>query len=240
MPTFFVDRYSLAEKKAWLEGESAHHLSRVLRVHVGEEIKFATDTNRLFVSRVAVIDRDSIELSILREVPAPPAPFDINLFLAVLKSDKMEWIVEKAVELNIAKVTLVMCERSVRNEVSDKKMERLQKIAQSAQKQCGRLIPLIIEGPVDFDVAVGQGHLKHLFCSKSERSQDFLSLKNSDSSIMKAPIGLWIGPEGGWSVDEIKSAENLGFHFVVLGSLTLRAETAAVSAMSIASQIFYS
>lgn len=227
MHTFFVLEKSNPPLFS-LEGEDAHHLSKVLRLKIGEKVKAATTDGKLFLAEVASIGK-TVTLTKLNPLEVPPPPFPIHLHLALLKAEKMEWVIQKAVELNIEAVSLVITQNSVRQELSESKWNRMQKIAEEAQKQCGRLEKLKLFSPAQLGKAISTDGT-HLAClEKGERK----SLKElSQAGTLVPPIHIWIGPEGGWDKNEIDWMHQNAFIPVTLGPLILRAETAAVHALS--------
>lgn len=227
MHTFFVLEKSDRPLFS-LEGEDAHHLSKVLRLKIGEKVKAATTDGKLFLAEVASIGK-AITLTKLNPLEVPPPPLPIHLHLALLKAEKMEWVIQKAVELNIEAVHLVITQNSVRQELSDSKWNRILKIADEAQKQCGRLEKLKLFPPAQLEKAISTDGT-HLAClEKGERK----SLKELiQAGTLVSPIHIWIGPEGGWDEKEIDLMNQKKFIPVTLGPLVLRAETAALHAVS--------
>lgn len=237
MPTtIHVSQAVSPNQEIEITGEDAFHLLRVLRLREGEGLKVADAALRLFQAFVLKSGKHSVRLLVKSELPPPPAPYPIRLYLSLLKKEKMEWIIEKAVELNIEAVHLFPAERSIREELNDHKWQRLQKIADEALKQCGRLIPLRLEKYAGFDPARAAQNAHedalNLFCDElaPPGSQQLLIPEAAASR----PVNLWIGPEGGWTEAERELASKNGFETISLAPLILRAETAALHAMSLA------
>ncbi|MBI4411564.1 MAG: 16S rRNA (uracil(1498)-N(3))-methyltransferase [Deltaproteobacteria bacterium] len=233
MPTFQVKSSDIAKELFEITGPEAHHLIRVLRVKPGEQLRLADGKGNVYTGIVAAVGK-GVTVKITGPLASPPPPFPLHLYLSLLKSEKMEWIVQKAVELNMEAIHLFGAIHSVRADLSPSKWNRLVKITESAAKQCGRSSPLLLTQRKEETTLLfereSQKPTTHLICLESGKRKtlrDFFA-----TSPPPPPYALWIGPEGGWSVDETKTADRLGFTPVSLGPLILRAETAAIHAMS--------
>ena len=229
MQTFLIPTTDIQDKTVLLTGENAHHLSRALRAKEGERVRISSPDGKLFEAQVASIGKE-VKLNILQEIPAPSSPYPIHLYLALLKSEKMEWVIQKAVELNVEAVHLVITQNSVRQELSESKWNRIQKIAEEAQKQCGRITPLKIFPSVPFQKALDSSSTKINFFACEKGSPE--PLKAAFKKRPPPPFSIWIGPEGGWDDHEISLAKASGYHCVGLGPFILRSETAALHALS--------
>ncbi len=237
MPTFSVTQEQILEGQFVLKGRDARHISQVLRMTAGETLSLSTDGGRLYEGRVKEIVPELI-LEVLREIPAPQLPFDVHLHLAFLKKDKLEWVIQKACELNVSSVHFFPSKRAVLGELSDKKTERFGRIVAESMKQCGRLVELKLQIDETFDEDSFLLPGTHLWCDVPLMSKAAV-LFSEVVSKSKMPIHLWVGPEGGWSSEEQERAIKAQVSFVTLGPLVLRAETAAIAAMSmVVSQLF--
>ena len=225
MPTYTVDRGELESGLCTIVGQEAHHLARVLRAQEGEEIQLTDGHGHLFEGKIKTVGKEVL-VSIIREILSP-APFPVTLFVSFLKREKMEFIVEKSVELNLAGVTFLKTQHSVRTDISDLKRERMDRIIQTAAKQCGRTHPFIIE-TVPIDEAMKK-QMTHFICVEKDVAPPFRKIFEKTPP---PPYGIWIGPEGGWDKNEKEEMKTAGFHPITLGPLVLKAETAAVCAAS--------
>ncbi|MBI2338912.1 MAG: RsmE family RNA methyltransferase [Deltaproteobacteria bacterium] len=231
MPTFQVRRSEIDKGLFTLAGREAHHLTHVLRAAPRELLRITDREGNLFEARVVEVE-NGVTLQVERPLPAPPLPCPVHLFLALLKAEKMEFVVQKAVELNIESVHFVIPKRSIVREISPQKWKRLRTIAFESAKQCGRLAALNLVEPLPVDGLMErlQKSMSHfIFRESGDRETVRNLLKKYDVS---PPYGLWIGPEGGWEEEEIQTSLRLGFLPATLGPLTLRAETAAIHAIS--------
>lgn len=232
MPTFMFNRESISKGLVSLSPKESNHLINVLRVRPSEMIKLTDGQGNLFEGVLVQTDKGT-KISILKGLPKPPRPYPITLYVSILKSEKMEWIVQKSVELNIESVSFVKTSRSIRPHISESKWQRLQRIAHEATKQSGRAYPLILERHDGGATAIQKNSAKdvsHLICVEHGADQPLKDYRRNGPSA--SSYGLWIGPEGGWSVDEIRWALDSGFKMVSLGPLILRSETAAIHAVS--------
>ncbi len=211
-----------------IDNEEAHHLIRVLRVHVGDILKVVSPSGKLLEGIVTDVSKTEVLIEKKNDLPTPPPPYPIHLFLALIKPEKIEWVIEKATELNMASLTLIKTDHSNKDSISDNKWQRFKKITAESQKQCERIVPLQLNPIKNFD-KIDSSEFLNLFCIERENCS---SIKDTLTKKNEQPLAVYIGPEGGWSEKEILSAQERNFQFVTLGPLVLRAETAALHAIS--------
>ncbi|MDO8518559.1 MAG: RsmE family RNA methyltransferase [Deltaproteobacteria bacterium] len=223
MPTYTVAPDELESGSCTITGNEAHHLARVLRVRPGEKIQITDGQGKLYEGKIESVGKE-VTASVTREIVAP-SPYPITLFVSLLKREKMEWIAEKAAELNLAEVIFVKTSHSV---VSELKPERMERIVQAASKQCGRAHKLAIQ-----NLSLAEAMKKpmtHFICVEKEAAATFGEFFKTYS--VHPPYGIWVGPEGGWDTDEKERMTIAGAQPITLGPLVLRAETAAMCAAS--------
>lgn len=217
--------------------DEARHLRDVLRLKEGDEVYVFDGRGREFRCRIVDVSRHAAQLHIEEEVePAKPeSQLQLNLCIALLKGEKFDLVVQKATELGVSKVTPLITRYAdihLRDE-SDaaKRITRWQRIALEAAKQSGRAFVPEISAPVAFERVAIEG-LGVMF---SERGGETL-----ESLIDHAPthITALVGSEGGWSDEEIESAQARNFHVITLGGRILRAETAAITVTALLQHIF--
>lgn len=217
--------------------DEARHLRDVLRLKAGDEVYVFDGHGREFRCRIVNVSRHAAELHIEAEVePAKPeSQLQLNLCLALLKGEKFDLVVQKATELGVSKVTPLITRYAdihLRDE-SDaaKRVTRWQRIALEAAKQSGRAFVPEIGAPVAFESVAVEG-FGVMF---SERGGETL-----ESLIDHAPthITALVGSEGGWSDEEIESAQARNFNAITLGGRILRAETAAITVTALLQHIF--
>lgn len=222
MPTFITTSLLKHNQPIALTPEDEHHLLKVLRSKVGEIIQVTDNAGTLGTAQVTSVNPLGLTL-LTKKNGENPSP--ITLYLPLMEQDRLELAIEKLCELNIETVQLVATERTQQQSLKPNKWERLQKIAASAQKQCGRAWPLKILAPLELKkVTVPEGDLK-IVASLAELAQPFTSI---DFAISSKMAHVFIGPEGGFSPAEEKFFAENKFIKVRWGETILRAETAAI------------
>lgn len=218
--------------RAALIGSHANHLVRVLRASVGEEFDIVADA---VVRRgtIASIGDSRVEFDLGEVVMAETPAIQLSVLLAIFKFDRMEWAIEKCTELGVNRITPVIARRTDSHlaSASAKRVERWRRISVQASEQARRVSPPEIAAPVKLREAAGLPATLKIVLSECEQEvqlRDALAERSSDEQILLA-----IGPEGGWTEDELQLLKNEGWRSVSLGPTILRAETAAVAAVSI-------
>jgi 16S rRNA (uracil1498-N3)-methyltransferase len=214
---------------AALVGEHADHLIRALRARVGEEFDIAAG-GVVRRGRITNIADRRVEFELGEEISLSRTS-NVTLLLAIFKFDRMEWAIEKCTELGVARMIPVIALRTDAHlaSASHKRVERWRRIARQASEQSRRAAPPEIAGPVKLQKAVEiQGALK-IVLAESEQQTHFRDLHApSDGEILLA-----IGPEGGWTDEELQIFQKSGWTAATLGPTILRAETAAMAATAI-------
>jgi len=221
----------VSSNQAALTGEHADHLVRVLRARVGQEFDIATGAV-VRRGRIVSIAPDRVEFELGEEVLAAPAA-NITLLLAVFKFDRMEWAIEKCAELGVSRIVPVIARRTDAHLASAaaKRSERWRRIALQAAEQSRRAAPPEIAAPIKLqDAASLTGALRIVLAESEQQTllRDVLASHPAEVSIVLA-----IGPEGGWTDDELQLFQKAGWISASLGDTILRAETAAIAAAAI-------
>lgn len=231
MPRFFIDK--VLEGKGVLDGENGRHAVKSLRIRVGEKLTLCDGTGYDYDCRVTGILGDSLELEVEEKRKNSTEPnISVRLYQGLPKSDKMELIIQKAVELgccSIAPMETEFCISKLRgNAEKEKKTERWQKISLEAAKQSGRGVVPGVEAPLPFAEAIkgvtGTGILLYEGGGEPLRS----ILKGGELT----DISVFVGPEGGFSPAEVEAARARGVRVATLGPRILRTETAPLAAIS--------
>ena len=214
--------------RAALLGAHAEHLARVLRARVGQDFDVVAQ-GRVRRGRVAAVAPRRVEFDLLDDVPADQLP-RIELLLAVFKFDRFEWAIEKATELGAARIVPVIAHRTDAHlaAAAARRAERWRRIAKQAAEQSRRASPPDIAEPTRLKAGMASVSGPRIVLAESETGT---SLKQA---LAAAPLTLAIGPEGGWTADELKQFADSGWTSASLGSTILRAETAAIAALAIA------
>ena len=232
MPRFFTDQ--VTDTLAWVRGEDAHHIALALRMRTGESLTICDAKGNDFECKITNISPEEVSLRICSVSPSAGEPSTaVTLYQALPKGDKMETIVQKAVELGVAAIVPVLTERCVSRPDAKsftKKRERYNKIALEAAKQCGRgKIPPFCE-LTDFSSALSHMQSSPLGIFFYENANT--SLKRVLSQGVPSKVSILIGSEGGFSPAEAEQAEQAGLAALSLGSRILRCETAPLAALT--------
>lgn len=222
----------------FLDGAEFHHWIRVNRARIGDEIEVVhAETGRIVCARLMEIEESRGRMSIVREIEeTDEKPIRITLAFGLLKSDKNDWVIQKAVELGADAIWPLSMDNSI-VKLDEKKaadrQKRWQKIALEASQQCGSSKVPAVELPKS---------LSHGVESFAERGQIWVPHENADRETLKTALKkgfeknehlLVIGPEGGFSEKETLFLQTSAAKMVSLGERILRAETAAISALSL-------
>lgn len=239
MPRFFIeDPLDPAEEQLILKGNDFHHIRDVLRLKTGDIITVCDGARSDLSCRIERFDADGVVLSILgRQINQSEPPYQVTLYQGLAKGDKMDTIIQKAVELGASRIVPVTCLRSVvRLDGKDveKKIQRWQRIAAEAAKQCSRGLIPEIGRPLQFDQAAIEAARSDisLIPWESERDNHIRTELEHKASLVHPSISILIGPEGGFDAVEINRALDLGIRPVTLGHRILRTETAGAAVLA--------
>jgi 16S rRNA (uracil1498-N3)-methyltransferase len=227
---FFVEQF--IGRTAVIDGDTAHHLGRVLRAEVGQLYELS-DSAAVWLGRIESVARDRIQFALLEEIPAHPPAVDIILLLSIVKFDAFEWAIEKATELGVATIVPVAASRSEKALLAafGKRLDRWEKILVEASQQSRRVRVPAISSPLPLREAFNEAYPLGAKVILSERS-NAPALRDVLSAVTVSQATLAIGPEGGWTDEELTSAGAAGFQEASLGKLILRTETAVVAALA--------
>ncbi len=224
---FFVDKI---EEMSELCGEEFEHAKNVLRLGVGDEVILLDNSGKEYTAVIAQVEKKRMLLNVVREeVGTREANVDVCLLFGYLKNaDKNEFIVQKAVELGVKKIGVFSSEFSSAY-MNANKLERLNKVAKEAAKQCLRSTApeIVYYDSLGKALSSADGYENKLFAC------EFATESKRDVSALTGATAIVIGSEGGFSRAEEEFASSLGFASVTLGKRILRAETAAVALTSV-------
>lgn len=232
---FFVDRFE--STRAVLKGEPAHHLSRVLRAQPGQVYELS-DGSAVWLGRIEQVSRDAVHFALVEQMALPAPGPQISLLLSIVKFDRFEWCLEKATELGVAEIIPLAAARSDRPLIAAaaKRGARWQRILMESAQQARRLSPPGLRAVMNTrDALAGAG----LDCTPP--GANILLSEREDAPPLRAVLQgkrvgaakLAIGPEGGWTDDELASARGAGFVAASLGRNILRTETAVIAALAV-------
>jgi 16S rRNA (uracil1498-N3)-methyltransferase len=237
MRRFFADPERFNGNRITLGEEETRHLRDVLRMKPEESAQIFDGEGREVLARISTIGKRETFLEVIEEIPpaAPESDLDLTLAVTAFKNDKVDLVVQKAVELGVARLVPIVSFRSeVKLRDAAKRTGRWQKIALEATKQCERAKVMTIEEPKQFDEFVSVS---------SQLSGTLLMFSEKDgraipSEIVEKKITALVGPKGGWDDFEIELAAKRGFIPVKLGRRIMRAETAAITFSGVLQHLF--
>ena len=236
MPVFFIASHAIGNHTVTITGPLLQHLRASLRTQPGEEIRVTDDRRRRYRIRVNEVDRSALRGKILSEEHGPaPSLIPVLLGQALVKGDRMDWIVQKTTELGIAALVPLISRRAVsrpRPERLASQQQRWQRIALEAAQQAERWeVPAVdpFQDVTDFFNRHAPSPDGKLILSERWAGEPLHSISLPHSG----GILLAVGPEGGWAEDELQVAAGAGFKMITLGPRILRAETAALAAVSV-------
>jgi len=227
---FFVD--SIRNETAEISGEAARHLSQVLRVEAGQKFEIS-DNRDVWLAEIETARKERIVFRTLERVEVSEPAVNVDLFVALIKFDHFELIVEKATELGVRTITPIEAVRSERGleRGAEKRLARWRRIGQEASQQSRRThLPEIAE-PVPFTGALPAVADRRLFLDEEGPGAPILDELKLHA--LGDSVALLVGPEGGWVQEEREGASAAGWRQVSLGPQILRAETAAIAALAI-------
>lgn len=237
MFNFFVQKENISNGIIHIDGGDFNHIKNVLRMKEGDTFLVSVD-GKSHLSKIESFADNKVIAKVIEENYLDTSlPVEIHLFQALPKADKLELIIQKAVELGAEKILPVQTEYCVvklDDKKSKSKVERWRAISESAAKQCKRAFVPQVEQPLSFKKMLEIVNTYDLFLVAYENEQGALSTKSALSKIEKGKkIAILIGSEGGLSQKEVDELKEKGALTISLGKRILRAETAAITALSV-------
>ncbi|HHL32943.1 MAG TPA: 16S rRNA (uracil(1498)-N(3))-methyltransferase [Desulfobulbaceae bacterium] len=230
MRRFFVSPDQVQGSRITLTGREAHHFRSVLRLRCGQVVEFFDGCGTVYQVEITTIQSNLIEGAIVGQYVAKlDEPFPLTLAQVVLKGKKMDVVVQKATELGVNTLIPVISRYCEGRTKSTGRVARWQRIVIEACKQSGRAVPMHIAPVTSMDTLSVVDYRYRICCWEKEKQ----SLLLSSYLEVAGAILLLIGPEGGFHEQEMEWVRDNGFHIVTLGPHVLRAETAALAAVSI-------
>jgi 16S rRNA (uracil1498-N3)-methyltransferase len=232
---FFVQQFN--GNAAVIEGDAAHHLGHVLRAQPGQLYELS-DGNSAWLARIETVARNRVEFALLEQLAAPQRGVETTLLLSIVKFDAFEWAIEKATELGVSRIVPLAADRSEKGllAAATKRSQRWQKILLESSQQSRRLRVPLLDDPVKpaQAFAAQSANVRLVLSERSDAPsiRTVLGRVSDASNASPATAALAIGPEGGWTDDELASARSCGFQEASLGQLILRTETAVIAALS--------
>lgn len=238
MYQFFVEDAQVGEHTVTIEGSDVNHIKNVLRMKRGERVRISSTSGKNYFGEIAEFSGDTVLVAITQEcAPDTELPGRIYLFQGLPKSDKMELIIQKAVELGaceIIPVAMKNCVVKLDEKKAAAKTARWQEIAKSAAKQSKRSVIPTVGRPVSYQEALEIAAELDVVLLPYENERGMAATKEAIEAIVPGQsIGIFIGPEGGFSDREIAMARERDMKPISLGGRILRTETAGLATLSV-------
>ncbi len=246
MPKFFVNQENIQDKKVIIIGEDVNHIKNVLRKNIGDKLEICNIKNsQNYLCKIEEVEKQKILCSIIEKTVSNQEPKTyVHIYQGLPKSDKMEFIIQKSVELGVAEITPINMSRCVvklNQKEEEKKVQRWQKISEVAAKQSERnIIPKInIISNINKIVEQFENYDIILLAYENEKNnklKDQIKLLKENMEFKKEynlKIAVIIGPEGGIAPEEMEILTRNGAKSITLGNRTLRTETVALNILSI-------
>ena len=235
---FFVTPEQVMATEIQIEGSDVNHIKNVLRMKIGEELQISDGNNKKYLCEIASMTSDEVCLQIKEElVSDTELPSKIYLFQGLPKSDKMELIVQKAVELGVYEIIPVATKRAVvklDDKKAFKKVERWNAISEGGAKQSGRNVVPEVKPVMSYKEAIGYAESLDVVLIPYELAEGMEETRQIIEGILPGQsVGIFIGPEGGFETQEVEYAMEHGAKAITLGKRILRTETAGLTTLSI-------
>ena len=236
---FYISEEQIAENEITIMGEDVNHIRNVLRLEKGDWVTACDGKDRDYVSRIHSVDKEKVVLRVEKvQETGTELKTKITLFQGIPKKEKMEFIIQKAVELGVYEIVPVMMKRCVVKLTDEKKLhrkqERWQAIAEAAAKQCDRGIIPVVHDPVSMEEAIDMARtleynmIPYELQDGIDRSREIVA-----NACTQETVGIFIGPEGGFEPGEVEQAVACGMEPITLGKRILRTETAGMALLAI-------
>lgn len=238
MYQFFVEDAQISNGIVTIENEDVNHIKNVLRLKCGEKVRISSNSGENYFGEIDTLADRMVLVRILEEHAADTElPNKIYLFQGLPKSDKLELIIQKAVELGaceIIPVAMKNCVVKLDEKKASAKQTRWQEIAKSAAKQSKRSVIPAVRKPLSYREALEAAAALDVRLVPYENERGMAATKEAVEAVRPGQsIGIFIGPEGGFAEDEIALAKERGMQLVSLGRRILRTETAGLAMLSI-------
>lgn len=234
MRRFFLPTSRLHASQAVIDSAEFHHLRHVLRLQVGDSILLSDEHGTEYQGTIATLSLTCAQVTITHTTPATPR-FSLTLAQGLLKGQKMDFVIEKATELGVSRIVPLVTKFTVvqlREDQTQERLQRWQRIAQSAAKQSGSVVPHLAppQSFAEFLRQVPESVPTLLFYEKEQRA----TLKHfAESQPKLSVLNVIVGTEGGFAEEEVAQARQAGCLILSLGTQILRAETASLVAASL-------
>ena len=238
MHHFFVTPDQVKNDYIYIEGSDVNHVKNVLRMKIGEALEICDGNNKKYLCEIEEMTSEYVKALIKEELGADTElPSKLYLFQGLPKSDKMELIIQKAVELGAYEIIPVATKRAVvklDEKKAGKKVERWNSIAEGGAKQSGRSFVPKVTNVMSYKEALQYAKTLDVILIPYELAEGMKETKEIISAIEAGQsVGIFIGPEGGFEIAEVEAAMEAGAKAITLGKRILRTETAGLTTLSI-------
>ena len=216
------------EPNGCLNKDNRHRIERVLRLRPGDKFSVTDGCGK---EAEAVLEKEGKYSVESWYEPNREPDIDVTLYVALSKGDRLEWVIEKAVEMGVKKIVPLISEHCIVKDVSNNKLERWQKIAETAMIQCGGCLLPCVASPIKLiSIPKPESDTLPLFLYEENLNYSLSGLKDIPSDIKK----IWVvsGPEGGFSESEVKLFKETGWKTIWLGKRLFRMDTAPIVALA--------
>ena len=240
MYQFFVEPEQIGPEWATITGPDVNHIRNVLRMKPGEAVRISDGKGSCYDGTIDTLQSDEIIVRLTGEkMESTELPVEVVLFQGLPKSDKMEWIIQKNTELGVGAIVPVATSRAVvklDEKKADSKVKRWNGIAEAAAKQSKRTLIPEVRSVLSFKQALLESATFDVKLMPYENAEGMAFTRKCIGEIRPgAKVAVFIGPEGGFSEEEVKGASEMGFLPITLGRRILRTETAGMSVLSMIS-----
>ncbi len=231
MARIYFSNTHIVNNQISITADKARYLVSVLRCKEGDALVIFDGEGNCFRTKISKAGKKEVIADVIEKFPCnPESPVNITLVQSLLKGEKMDLVIQKTTELGVREIVTVVTERSQLRET--RKVIRWQKIAEEASRQSGRTVIPVVHEPISFQDIFTGNDLKGLIFYE----EGGVRLSDAVSSFTPHPLSLFIiiGPEGGFTKEEVELAKEKGLIAISLGKRILRAETAAIAAVTLA------
>lgn len=237
MHRFFVNKKNIDKEQIFITGEDVKHIKNVLRFNKGDKIVVCDGEKRDYIVEITLMDKNKVVGRIIEEKKSSGEfPIEIILYQGIPKSNKMDLIIQKAVELGVHRIVPVITERTVvkikEKNKELKKIDRWNRISLESAKQCRRGIIPIVDNIKTFSEMM-QNLTNETFILVPYESEKKMGLKDVFKKYKSERVNIVIGPEGGFEEEEINNLKSIGANIITLGPRILRTETAGFTTIAI-------
>lgn len=234
MPHFFIPPENISANRFHISGKEVHYLLNVRRVKPGDTLELFDGTGKTYTARIDSADKNEISGVIINEALQVQGKIKIHLYQSVPKGERFDWLIEKCAELGINAVTPLVTARSIQKTFTEPKLQRWQRLSLASSQQSRRPDIMKVASPVNFLDAISAISREDINIIPWE-GEDKTSIPQACSKLQSSSsVNIFIGPEGGFTMDEIEEAQKHGIIPVTMGNKILRAETAGILASAIA------